>query len=65
MKNTKKVWMLAAATAFLVSGCADKDAIEFAELAIAAQEAQSSYANMPTNLRMLYEYDNQQDPLHL
>ena len=65
MKNKKKLWMLAAATAFIIYGCADKDAIEYAERVIAAQEAQGAYANMPTNVRMLYEYENQQDPLSL
>lgn len=65
MENKKKLWMVAAATAFLMAGCADKDAVEFAELVIAAQEVQDSYANMPANVRMLYEYEDRQDPLSL
>lgn len=63
MRMGKMIWMLAAATALLSSGCADKDAVQYAERVLAAYDSQDAYANLPANVRLLYEYENQEDPL--
>jgi len=47
----------------MISGCADKDAIAYAESAVADQRG--SYEHMPSNVRMLYEYDDRQTGITL
>ena len=63
--NMKTLVFGAIGAMLLCAGCADKESVEYAERVVAAQETENSYANMPANVRMLYEYEDQQYPLSL